>query len=82
MAIACIPQVTFGFEPHRKPIIAAFDQPHASSDGGAAATDPCRWAAIQSATPESASEPHHVQCPRDQLQELNDAVELGAQPPG
>src|SRR5678815_4478584 len=30
-----IPQITFGFEPKGKPIVAAFDQPHASSDGGA-----------------------------------------------
>ena len=36
MATACIPQVTFGFEPQGKPIVAALDQPHASSDGGAA----------------------------------------------
>jgi Transposase DDE domain group 1 len=35
MATACIPQITFGFEPKGKPIIAAFDQAHASSDGGA-----------------------------------------------
>ena len=35
MATACIPQVTFGFEPKAKPIVAAFDMPHASSDGGA-----------------------------------------------
>jgi len=35
MATACIPQITFGFEPKGKPIVAAFDQPHASSDGGA-----------------------------------------------
>jgi hypothetical protein len=35
MATACIPQVTFGFEPKGKPVVAAFDQPHASSDGGA-----------------------------------------------
>ena len=35
MATACIPQVTFGFEPKRKPVVAAFDMPHASSDGGA-----------------------------------------------
>ena len=35
MATACIPQVTFGFEPKGKPIVAPFDQPHASSDGGA-----------------------------------------------
>src|SRR6266852_9495029 len=35
MATACIPQVTFGFEPKAKPIVAAFDMAHASSDGGA-----------------------------------------------
>jgi len=35
MATACIPQITFGFEPKAKPIVAAFDMPHASSDGGA-----------------------------------------------
>src|SRR4026209_2193761 len=34
MATACIPQITFGFEPKGKPIVAAFDPPHASSDGG------------------------------------------------
>ena len=35
MATACIPQITFGFEANGKPIVAAFDMPHASSDGGA-----------------------------------------------
>jgi DDE family transposase len=35
MATACIPQVTFGFEPKGKPVVATFDLPHASSDGGA-----------------------------------------------
>jgi Transposase DDE domain group 1 len=35
MATACIPQVTFGFEPKDKPVVALFDMPHASSDGGA-----------------------------------------------
>jgi hypothetical protein len=35
MATACIPQITFGFEPKGKPVVVAFDQPHASSDGGA-----------------------------------------------
>ena len=35
MATACIAQVTFGFEPKEKPLVARFDQPHASSDGGA-----------------------------------------------
>ena len=35
MATACIPQVTFGFESKGKPVVARFDQPHASSDGGA-----------------------------------------------
>src|SRR2546428_1588785 len=35
MATACIPQITFGLEPKGKPVVAAFDMPHASSDGGA-----------------------------------------------
>lgn len=35
MATPCIAQVTFGFEPKSKPVIAAFDMAHASSDGGA-----------------------------------------------
>src|SRR2546428_13267755 len=35
MATDCIAQVTFKFDPKRKPIVAVFDQPHASSDGGA-----------------------------------------------
>ncbi len=35
MATACIAQVTFGFEPKEKPIVAAFDMPHVSSVGGA-----------------------------------------------
>jgi len=35
MATACIAQVTVGFEPKGRPIVARFDQPHASSDGGA-----------------------------------------------
>src|SRR5881409_726199 len=35
MATPCIAQVTFKFEPKGKPVVAAFDQPHASSDGGA-----------------------------------------------
>ena len=35
MATACIAQVTFGFEPKDKPVVALFDMPHASSDGGA-----------------------------------------------
>jgi Transposase DDE domain group 1 len=35
MATACIPQLTFGFEPKGKPIVATFDLLHASSDGGA-----------------------------------------------
>jgi hypothetical protein len=35
MATDCIAQVTFNFDPKRKPIVDAFDQPHASSDGGA-----------------------------------------------
>jgi hypothetical protein len=35
MATPCIPQVTFGFEPKGKPVVATFDTPYASSDGGA-----------------------------------------------
>src|SRR5437773_12311917 len=35
MSTDCIAQVTFNFDPKKKPIVAAFDQPHASSDGGA-----------------------------------------------
>ena len=35
MATDCIAQVTFGFEPKEKPVVAVFDMPHASSDGGA-----------------------------------------------
>ncbi len=35
MATDCITQVTFGFEPKDKPVVALFDMPHASSDGGA-----------------------------------------------
>jgi hypothetical protein len=35
MATACIPQITFGFEPQGKPIVATFDLPQASADGGA-----------------------------------------------
>jgi Transposase DDE domain group 1 len=35
MATACIAQVAFGFEPKGKPVVAAFDLPHASTDGGA-----------------------------------------------
>jgi hypothetical protein len=35
MATACIAQVAFGFEPKRKPVVARFDQPNASADGGA-----------------------------------------------
>jgi hypothetical protein len=34
MATACITQVTFGFEPKGKPVVAAFDVPDARSDGG------------------------------------------------
>ena len=34
MATACIAQVTFRFEPKSKPVVAAFDIPDASSDGG------------------------------------------------
>src|SRR5213592_236668 len=35
MATDCIPQVTFEFQGVPQPIIARFDQAHASSDGGA-----------------------------------------------
>ena len=35
MATECIAQVTFRFEPNGKPVVAAFDVEHASSDGGA-----------------------------------------------
>jgi hypothetical protein len=35
MATECIAQITFKFEPKGKPIVAAFDAEHASSDGGA-----------------------------------------------
>jgi hypothetical protein len=35
MATACIPQVSFEFQGLRQPVVALFDQPHASSDGGA-----------------------------------------------
>jgi hypothetical protein len=35
MATACIAQVTVGFEPKDKPVVALFDMRHASSDGGA-----------------------------------------------
>src|SRR5437867_2385760 len=35
MATTCIPQISFGFEPKGKPVVAAFDVPHASVDGGA-----------------------------------------------
>ena len=35
MATACIAQVSFEFQGIRQPIVARFDQPHASSDGGA-----------------------------------------------
>src|SRR5918996_5402267 len=34
MATACITQVSFGFEPKDKPVVAAFDIPDVSSDGG------------------------------------------------
>jgi hypothetical protein len=34
MATACIAQVAFRFEPKDKPVVAAFDIPDASSDGG------------------------------------------------
>ena len=35
MATECIAQVTFNFDPKRKPVVAVFDAEHASSDGGA-----------------------------------------------
>ena len=35
MATACIPQVSFEFQGLRHSVVARFDQPHASSDGGA-----------------------------------------------
>ena len=35
MATACIPQVTFQGEGFTQPVVARFDTPHASSDGGA-----------------------------------------------
>ena len=35
MATECIPQVTFEFKGLRQPVVARFDQAHASSDGGA-----------------------------------------------
>jgi hypothetical protein len=35
MATDCITQVAFRFEPKGKPVVAAFDAEHASSDGGA-----------------------------------------------
>jgi len=35
MATVCIPQVTFEFQGLRQPVVVRFDQPHASSDGGA-----------------------------------------------
>ena len=35
MATDCIAQVTFNFDAKRKPVVAAFDAEHASSDGGA-----------------------------------------------
>jgi hypothetical protein len=35
MATACIAQVSFEFQGLRQPVVARFDQPHASSDGGA-----------------------------------------------
>jgi hypothetical protein len=35
MATACIPQVSFEFQGLRQPVVARFDQLHASSDGGA-----------------------------------------------
>ncbi|MGH7347676.1 MAG: IS1380 family transposase [Candidatus Rokuibacteriota bacterium] len=35
MATDCIAQVTFNFDPKSKPVVARFDVPYASSDGGA-----------------------------------------------
>ena len=35
MATDCIAQVTFNFDGKRRPVVAAFDAAHASSDGGA-----------------------------------------------
>ena len=35
MATDCIAQITFNFDRKRKPVVAAFDAEHASSDGGA-----------------------------------------------
>src|SRR3989442_12271192 len=35
MATDCIAQVTFEFDPKRKPVVAVFDAEHASPDGGA-----------------------------------------------
>src|SRR5881628_433470 len=35
MATDCIPQVTFDFQGLPQPVVARFDQAHASSDGGA-----------------------------------------------
>ena len=35
MATECIAQVTFDVQGLRQPVVAQFDQPHASSDGGA-----------------------------------------------
>lgn len=35
MATACIAQFTFGFEPKDRPVVAVFDMPDTSSDGGA-----------------------------------------------
>ncbi len=35
MATDCIPQVTFDFQGQRTPVVARFDQAHASTDGGA-----------------------------------------------
>jgi hypothetical protein len=35
MATDCIPQFTFGFESKGQPVVAAFDMPDTSTDGGA-----------------------------------------------
>ena len=34
MATDCIPQLTFTFQENRRPVVARFDQAHASTDGG------------------------------------------------
>ena len=34
MATDCIPQLTFTFQEKQRPVVARFDQSHASTDGG------------------------------------------------